>query len=120
MKPTLQPILSTQNAHLRDQNIRFFENGHKYTILSDPKSTYTSVTTWNHAHFPKFDADSVIHSMMKGKGWKEGHKYWGQTPEQIKQLWDTIIITIIWGIISIPWIGQILRFVTRQQRATNN
>ena len=27
--------------------------------------------------------------MMNGRGWKPGHKYWGQTPEQIKALWDT-------------------------------
>jgi hypothetical protein len=25
--------------------------------------------------------------MMRGKGWKEGHKYWGLTPEQIKSQW---------------------------------
>ena len=27
--------------------------------------------------------------MMSGSGWKEGHKYWGMTPEQIKLQWDT-------------------------------
>jgi ATP-dependent exoDNAse (exonuclease V) beta subunit len=26
---------------------------------------------------------------MKGKGWKEGHKYWGLTPEQIKAQWNS-------------------------------
>ena len=26
---------------------------------------------------------------MKSKGWKEGHKYWGLTPEQIKAQWNT-------------------------------
>jgi hypothetical protein len=26
---------------------------------------------------------------MKGKGWKEGHKYWGLTPEQIKSQWNS-------------------------------
>jgi len=26
---------------------------------------------------------------MKGKGWKEGHRYWGMTPEQIKSQWNT-------------------------------
>ena len=89
MKSELHEILSIQNSHMRDKNIKFFEKGHKYTILTDKKSTYTSVTTWNHSHFPKFDANDVINNMMKGKNWKEGHKYWGQTPEQIKQLWDT-------------------------------
>jgi hypothetical protein len=46
------------------------------------------VTTWNHSHFPHFDADDIILKMMSGKNWKPGHKYWGQTPEQIKDLWD--------------------------------
>jgi len=82
-------ILSIQNAHLRDENIQFTELGHKYTILSDPSSTYTSVTTWNHTHFPKFDADKIIKKMMKGKGFKEGHKYWGLTAEQIKEQWSS-------------------------------
>ena len=84
---TLKPILSTCNAHPRDANIQFFEEGHKYTILTDPDSKYTSVTTWNHSHFPKFDADKVIENMMKGKNWNPSNKYWGQTPEEIKQLW---------------------------------
>lgn len=89
MKTTLNHTLSTQNAHSRDANIQFFEEGHRYVILTEPDVKYTSVTTWNHQHFPKFDADVIIEKMMKGSGWKKGHKYWGQTPEQIKALWDT-------------------------------
>lgn len=76
------------NPHERDQHIQFQENGHKYTILTDSNSSYTSVTTWNHSLFPHFDADLIIEKMIKGKGWKEGHKYWGLTPEQIKDLWN--------------------------------
>jgi len=87
-KPTLYPILSSRNAHERDQNISFFEEDHKYIISFEPDVKYTSVTSWIHEHFPHFDADDVIQKMMKGKGWKEGHKYWGQTPDQIKALWD--------------------------------
>jgi len=83
----LFPVLSTTNAHPRDANISFQEEGHKYTISSDPTSKYTSVTTWNHSHFPHFDADKIIQQMMKGKNWKPGHKYWGMTAEQIKQQW---------------------------------
>ena len=83
MKPTLLPVLSARNSHNRDQYIQFFEEGHKYTILCDPDSKYTSVTTWNHSHFPQFNADSVIKSMMKGRNWKEGHKYWGLSPEEM-------------------------------------
>ena len=89
MKPILYDVLSVVNSHPRDKNIRFFEEGHKYVILTEPDTTYTSVTTWNHSHFPHFDADEVIHNMMKGKGWKEGHKYWGLTPKQIKDQWNS-------------------------------
>ena len=89
MKPTLHNILSVKNAHPRDANIQFFEEGHKYIILSEPEIKYTSVTTWNHSHFPHFDADEIIKNMMKSKGWKEGHKYWGLSPEQIKAQWNS-------------------------------
>ena len=88
MQPILHNILSSRNAHVRDKNIQFFEEGHKYIILTEPDTKYTSVTTWNHTHFPHFDADAIINTMMKGRGWKEGHKYWGLTPEQIKSQWN--------------------------------
>ena len=88
MKPILTNVLAHRNRHPRDDNIQFFEEGHKYFIKSDPDSKYTSVTTWNHSHFPHFDADGVITNMMKGKNWKEGHKYWGMTAEEIKAQWS--------------------------------
>lgn len=87
-KPTLKPILSTKNAHERDKKISFFEEGHKYVISFEPRVKYTSVTTWIHEHFPQFNADDVIQNMMSGKSWKEGHKYWGLTPDQIKSQWN--------------------------------
>jgi ATP-dependent exoDNAse (exonuclease V) beta subunit len=80
--------LSSQNAHPRDAHIQFQEEGHKYTITTDLSSKYTSVTTWAHSHFPHFDADAVITSMMKGKNWNPTNKYWGLTPAQIKQQWS--------------------------------
>jgi hypothetical protein len=89
MKPILHNVLSSRNVHSRDKDIEFFEEGHKYVILTEPHVKYTSVTTWNHSHFPHFDADEVITNMMKGRGWKEGHKYWGLTPEQIKGQWNS-------------------------------
>jgi ATP-dependent exoDNAse (exonuclease V) beta subunit len=88
VKPILFPILSTFNSHPRDLHIQFEEIGHKYTILTDPDSKYTSVTTWNHSHFPKFDSDAVIKNMMRGKNWNPENKYWGMTREQIKQQWS--------------------------------
>jgi len=89
MKPTLYPVLSSRNYHPRDANIQFYEEDHKYIILTEPNIKYTSVTTWNHSHFPKFEADIIIDNMMKSKSWKEGHKYWGLNPEQIKSQWNT-------------------------------
>lgn len=87
-KLVLTPILSVFNAHSRDKYITFFEEGHKYIVLFEPDVKYTSVTTWNHEHFSQFNADEVIKNMMKGKSWKEGHKYWGLSADQIKALWD--------------------------------
>jgi len=89
MNSTLQNVLSIRNAHNRDSNIQFFEEGHKYEILDEPGVKYTSVTTWNHSLFEQFDADKVIDNMMKGKSWKEGHKYWGLTKQQIKSQWNS-------------------------------
>ena len=88
MTTTLFPVLHLLNTHQRDQNIKFYEKGHKYEIITDPLAKYTSVTTWNHSHFPKFDADEVILNIMRSKSWKEGHKYWGLTRQQIKDSWN--------------------------------
>ncbi|MCX8483169.1 MAG: PD-(D/E)XK nuclease family protein [Crocinitomicaceae bacterium] len=87
-KSILKPILSKKNAHPRDPNLVFDEPTHKYTITTDPDSKYTSVTTWNHSHFPHFDADKVIANMMKGKNWNPENKYWGLTAQQIKDQWS--------------------------------
>lgn len=83
----LKNTLQTNNAHIRDKNIQFYEPTHTYTIIPDAKSKYKSVTTWNHSHFPHFDADDIIKKMMSSKSWKEGHKYWGLTAHQIKAMW---------------------------------
>jgi len=80
-------ILYKRNKHIRDENIQFFENGHQYVINRDD-TKYTSVTTWNSTHFSHFDSDAIIKTMMKSKKWKEGHKYWGLTSEQIKEQWS--------------------------------
>ena len=84
---TNNTALQIANADARDQNIRFYARGHKYEIVTDIRSKYTSVTTWNKSHFPKFDADAVIANIMRGKNWNPDNKYWGQTPEQIKASW---------------------------------
>jgi hypothetical protein len=79
--------LQEKYSHPRDKYIKFYSEGHKYEILCDKDSKYTSVTTWNHNHFPKFNADLIISNIFKSKSWGPGHKYWGQTAEQIKASW---------------------------------
>jgi hypothetical protein len=83
----MEQILQNRNKNERDDLIKFYAKGHKYEIITDPKTKYTSVTTWNHSHFPKFDSDAIIENIFKSKGWGPEHKYWGQTAEQIKASW---------------------------------
>jgi len=85
--PIFVDVLKKRNAHERDTYLRFEEKWHKYTITNDPRSTYISVTKWNHSHFPAFDGDLIIRKMMAGRNWNEDNKYWGMTPAQIKKLW---------------------------------
>ena len=59
--------LARKHHHLRDEHIQFDEPTHTYTIDGD--SSFTSVTTWNHSHFEKFNADKIIDRMMKSKNW---------------------------------------------------
>ena len=89
MSLKINPVLESRFAHPRDIRIKFYNKGHKYKISCDPDSKYTSVTTWNHKHFPKFDADAVIQNIFKSKGWGPEHKYWGQTADQIKASWKS-------------------------------
>ena len=84
----VNPVLCNKNPHPRDKYIKFYEEGHKYEILTDSSSTYTSVTTWVHNHFPKFDAEGVITKMMRGRNWNSDNKYWGMAPAQIQEMWS--------------------------------
>jgi ATP-dependent exoDNAse (exonuclease V) beta subunit len=89
MSSVLHNVLSKANSHTRDKYIKFFEEDHKYVISLEPDVKYTSVTTWIHEHFEKFNADKIINKMMNGPGWKEGHKYWNMKPEEIKSQWNS-------------------------------
>jgi hypothetical protein len=91
-------FLANLNKHERDANISFDAGPHKYTIKDKNKEEedknkdkrnvdYTSVTTWTHTHFSEFNADAIISTMMKGKGWSKS-KYFGQSPTEIKAGWD--------------------------------
>ena len=85
--PQFNEVLQQRNGHPRDKFLLFEEKWHNYTITNDPGSKYTSVTKWNHSHFPSFNADLIIKKMMAGRNWNEDNKYWGMTPPQIKKLW---------------------------------
>ena len=62
MNPT---YLAIKNAHPRDKYITFDEGPHIYTVHGE--KGYTSVTTWNHHHFPPFEGDKIIDNLLKGK-----------------------------------------------------
>jgi len=93
-KSVLTPILSRKNTHFRDEHLVFDEPTHKYTITTDPDSKYISVTTFIHLHFPHFDPDDIISKMMKGKKWNTSHKYWGKTPQEIKDEWNRNALSV--------------------------
>ena len=82
MEPT---YLAKKFPHERDSHIHFDEGPHIYTIDGD--SDFMSVTTWNHSHFGKFDADAIITKMMASRNWSNS-KYFGQTKEEIKAGWS--------------------------------
>lgn len=81
-------FLQSKFPHARDAHIKFFSRFHKYEITTDSQSKYTSVTTWNHSFFAKFNADEVIQSIFNSKKWGPDNKYWGMTAEQIKASWN--------------------------------
>ena len=76
MKPT---YLATKNHHPMDDRISFEEESHTYTIDGD--SSFTSVTTFVHQHFPHFDSEKTIASLLsekknfKGRTIQNNNKY---------------------------------------------
>jgi len=83
--------LAKINKHIRDKLITFKDIGHIYTVYAVNKikgdTGFTSVTTFVHSLFEKFDADKIISNMMNSSGW-ENNKYYGMTRKEIKQIWD--------------------------------
>lgn len=78
-------ILKTKNQHVRDNNIYFIDEGHKYFIKN--KQYDLSVTGFVHSFFPKFKADDIISKMMMSRNWKNS-KYFGMEVQEIKESWD--------------------------------
>ena len=80
--------LSKKNHHPRDDDISFEEGPHIYTVCGD-RGGYTSVTTWNHTHFPHFDANDAIEKIMKSRKKNDpNYKYYNMTKEEIIQSWE--------------------------------
>ena len=83
--------LAKKNPHPRDTRIVFDEGPHTYTIKGEEDKQYTSVTTWVHSYFKKFDAKGVIQAMMRNKRkWEDpiaNEKYYGKTAEEIEEMW---------------------------------
>lgn len=78
--------LEISNSHNRDTNIVFDEGPHIYYI--NGSSDNISVTTFVHNHlFPHFDSDKIIERMMRSCNWQNS-KYYGQTPDEIKEGWE--------------------------------
>ena len=80
-------LLAKLNTHPRDAFISFDEGPHIYTVHGD--TSFTSVTTWNHSHFPHFDAGEIINNILKSSKMKDSsYKYYGMTKDEILKMWD--------------------------------
>jgi hypothetical protein len=88
MTATAPNFLAIKNAHPRDEFITFDEGPHIYTIHG--KQGYTSVTTWNHHHFPVFDSGKIIDNILNNSKHmtEPKYKYYMMTREQINEMWD--------------------------------
>ena len=80
-------MLAIKNAHERDKDITFDEGPHIYTVRGE--QGYTSVTTWNHEHFSKFDSAKILGNILRSPKMKDpSYKYYGMTAEEILKSWD--------------------------------
>lgn len=76
--------LKKKNSHKRDANTFLDEATHIYNI--NDETDYTSMTTFIHGLFEKFDDNKIIDNMMRSDRWPE-NKYYGMTRQEIKDLW---------------------------------
>jgi ATP-dependent exoDNAse (exonuclease V) beta subunit len=80
-------FLAKLNQHERDKRIVFYEGPHIYEI--DGKQGYTSVTTWNHSHFPEFNQTKIIDNILKSRRYNDpSYKYYSMTREDIENMWE--------------------------------
>ena len=81
----MNTFLENKHPHKRDQDTSLDEETHIYNIKGE--TDYMSMTTFIHNLFSKFDDDKIINTMMSSKNWPK-NKYYGQTREEIKDLWE--------------------------------
>ena len=78
-------FLKIKNLNHQDIEANLDEKTHIYNIKGE--TDYTSMTTFIHSLFEKFDTDKIIDNMMKSKKWEQ-NKYYGMTREEIKNKWN--------------------------------
>ena len=81
-------LLAKKNVHPRDEFITFEEGPHIYTIHGE--QGYTSVTTWNHHHFPVFNSSKIIDNILNNPKHNTDptYKYYIMTKKDILASWD--------------------------------
>ena len=82
--------LAKRYPHPRDEHISFEEGPHIYTIHGE-RGTYTSVTTWNHSHFSKFDSSVALKAVLRNPKHKNDptYKYYQKSEEDILAMWSS-------------------------------
>ncbi len=76
--------LKNNNKNKKDKNANLDEATHIYNINGE--TDYTSMTTFVHSLFEKFDDDKIITNMINSSKWGQ-NKYYGMSREEIKELW---------------------------------
>ena len=81
-------FLAKKNVHPRDKFITFDEGPHIYTVRGE--LGYTSVTTFVHYQFPKFDAEAIVAKILESPkhATDPTYKYYQMTRETILADWD--------------------------------
>lgn len=70
------------NQIFSTENLEFNEEEHKYSLVNSPEQTLTSVTTFIHEFFPKFDSVKVANKLVT-----ENAKYKDKTADDLLKEW---------------------------------
>lgn len=77
--------LEEKNKHPRDEKVTFEEETHTYFVDETPLEL--SVTSFVKKFFSEFDPNSIIKKYYDFWQTNENSKYFGMTPEEIKEEW---------------------------------